>query len=141
MHRRMELSRKGFLGLGASGVAAVAGGALGAGAGFAAPPPATPQGDDVGVLTFGVVAERTALAFYRKALRTPKLFDAAERRRLMGARAATREHVTRINAALGADAVGSADYRAEFPKRAFSTHDLALALDELIRVPGSPGGG
>jgi hypothetical protein len=59
----------------------------------------------------------------------------------MGARAAKREHVTRINAALGADAVGSADYRAEFPKRAFCTHDLALALDELIRVPGSPGGG
>jgi len=86
----MELSRKGFLGLGASGVAAVAGGALGAGPGFAAPPPATPAGDDVGFLTFGVVAERTALAFYRKALRTPKLFD---------------------------------------------------ALDKLIRVPGSPGGG
>jgi hypothetical protein len=90
MHRRMELDRKGFLGLGASGVAAVPGGALGAGARFATTPPATPQGDDAGFLTFGVVAERTALAVYRKALRTPKLFD---------------------------------------------------ALDKLIRVPGSPGGG
>jgi hypothetical protein len=128
----MELSRKGFLYLGASGVVAAAGGALGAGAALAAPPPPTPQGDDLGFLAFGVVAERTSLAFYKKALTTPKLFDAAERRRLTQARTAKREHVTRINAALGADAVGSADYQVDFPKSAFSSRDRALALGESL---------
>jgi Ferritin-like domain len=124
----MELSRGQFLRLGASGVAAAAGGALGAGAALAAPPPATPQGDDVGFLTFGVVAERTALAFYKKALTTPGLFNAGDRRRLIQARAAKRDHVTRINAVLGGDAVGSADYAVDFPKSAFSTRDKAVAL-------------
>ncbi|MGZ8632560.1 MAG: ferritin-like domain-containing protein [Solirubrobacteraceae bacterium] len=105
---------------------------LAGGAALAAPAPATPQGDDVGFLTFGVVAERTALAFYKKALRTPKQFDAAERRRLTQARTAKREHVTRINAALGADAVGSADYEVDFPKSAFASHDSALALGQSL---------
>jgi hypothetical protein len=124
----MELSRGQFLRLGASGVAAAAGGALGAGAAFAAPPPATPQGDDEGFLAFGVVAERTALAFYKKALTTPKLFSAADRRRLTQARAAKRDHVNRINAVLGADAVGAKDYAVDFPKSAFATRDKAVAL-------------
>jgi Ferritin-like domain len=128
MHRFMELSRGQFLRLGASGVVAAAGGALGAGVALGAPPPATPQGDDVGFLAFGVVAERTALAFYKKALTTPGLFDAGDRRRLTQARAAKRDHVTRINAVLGGDAVGSADYAVDFPKSAFSTRDRAVAL-------------
>ena len=72
----MDVTRGGFLRLGAAGVTTAAGGMLVGGAALAAPPPATPQGDDVGFLTFGVVAERTALAFYKKALTTPKLFDA-----------------------------------------------------------------
>lgn len=132
MHRRMELSRSAFLRLGASGVAAAAGGVLGTGAAFGAPPPATPQGDDVGFLTFGVVGERTALAFYKKALTTPGLFDAGERRRLTQARKAKREHVMKLNAALGGDAVGSADYAVDFPRSAFSSHDRAVALGEGI---------
>jgi hypothetical protein len=89
---------------------------------------ATPQGDDVGFLAFGVVAERTALAFYRQALATPRLFDAAERRRLAAARTAKREHVNALNAVLGADAVGAADYQVDFPKAAFSSHARAVAL-------------
>ena len=157
----MDVTRGGFLRLGAAGVTTAAGGMLVGGAALAAPPPATPQGDDVGFLTFGVVAERTALAFYKKTLTTPKLFDVADRRRLSHARTAKREHVTRINAALGADAVGSADYQVDFPKSAFASRDGALALgeslegllvgvyvnaagdalDKLITVPGSPGGG
>jgi hypothetical protein len=126
----MELSRGQFLRLGASGVAAAAGGALAAGGGvaFGALPPATPQGDDVGFLTFGVVAERTALAFYKKALTTPHLFDASDRRRLAQARAAKREHVNKINAVLGGDAVGADDYAVDFPKSAFGTRDKAIAL-------------
>jgi hypothetical protein len=124
----MELSRGQFLRLGATGVAAAAGSAFGAGAAFAAPPPAKPIGDDVGFLTFGVVGERTALAFYRKALRTPGLFDAGDRRRLTQARAAKIDHVNRINAVLGGDAVGAEDYAVDFPKSAWSTRAKAVAL-------------
>jgi hypothetical protein len=126
----MELSRGQFLRLGATGVAAAAGGALATGGGvaFGALPPATPQGDDVGFLTFGVVAERTALAFYKKALTTPRLFDASDRRRLAQARTAKREHVNKINAVLGSDAVGADDYAVDFPKSAFTTRDKAIAL-------------
>jgi hypothetical protein len=127
----MDVTRGAFLRLGAAGVTTAAGGLLVGGA-AAAPAPATPQGDDVGFLTFGVVAERTALAFYRKTLTTPKLFDAAERRRLKQARTAKREHVMRINAALGAEAVGAADYQVDFPKGAFASRDGALALGERL---------
>jgi hypothetical protein len=104
------------------------GGLLGAGTALGAPPPPKPVGDDIGFLTFGVVAERTGLAFYKRALTTPDLFDAGERRRLAQARAAKRDHVNRLNAVLGADAVTAADYAVDFPKTAFSTHDRAVAL-------------
>jgi hypothetical protein len=124
----MELSRGQFLRFGASGVVAAAGGALIGGTARAALPPATPQGDDVGFLTFGVVAERTALSFYRKALTTPGLFNAAERRRLAAARAAKRDHVNKLNSVLGADAVGASDYQVDFPKSAFSSRDRTVAL-------------
>ena len=82
MHGFMELSRKNFLLLGASGAATAAGGVLGTGVAFGAPPPATPQGDDLGFLAFGAVCEGAARAFYRQALATPGLFDAGERRHL-----------------------------------------------------------
>jgi hypothetical protein len=105
-----------------------AGGMLGAEAALGAPQPPKPQGDDVGFLTFGVVAERTSLAFYKKALTTPGLFSAADRRRLAQARTAKRDHVNRLNAVLGGDAVGAADYQVDFPKSAFSTRAKAVAL-------------
>jgi ferritin-like protein len=124
----MELSRGQFLRLGATGVAVAAGSVLGAEAALGAPQPPKPQGDDVGFLTFGVVAERTSLAFYKKALTTPGLFGAADRRRLTQARAAKRDHVNRLNAVLGGDAVGAADYQVDFPKDAFSTRARAVAL-------------
>ncbi len=124
----MDLTRGGFLRLGATGVATAAGGMLVGGTALAAPQPPAPQGDDVGFLTFGVVAERTALSYYKKALTTPKLFDAADRRRLLSARAAKRDHVNKLNAALGTDAVGAADYQVDFPKSAWGTRDSAVAL-------------
>jgi hypothetical protein len=124
----MDLTRGGFFRLGATGVATAAGGMLVGGTAFAAPPPAKPVGDDVGFLTFGVVAERTALTFYKRGLTTPGLFDAAERRRLTMARAAKRDHVNRLNAALGGDAVGAADYEVDFATSSFSAHDRAVAL-------------
>jgi hypothetical protein len=128
----MELSRSAFLRLGATGVATAAGGMLGAGAALGAPPPATPQGDDVGFLAFGAVAERAALTFYRRALKTPGLFDAGERRHLGQARTAKIEHVVKINAVLGADAVGSGDFEFDLPASAFSTRARAVALGESL---------
>jgi Ferritin-like domain len=124
----MRLTRSAFLRLGATGVATAAGGALGAGAALGAPPPPTPQGDDLGFLAFGAVAEGASRAFYRQALATSGLFDAGERRRLAQARRTKREHLIRLNAAMGPDAVGSGDFEVDLPKSAFSTRDRALAL-------------
>ena len=132
----MELSRSAFLRLGASGVVTAAGGALGTGVAFGAPPPASPQGDDLGFLAFGAVGEGAARAFYRQALATAGLFDAGERRHLAQARKAKRDHLIKLNSAMGADAVGSDDFVFDLPKTAFSTHDRAVAfatsLEELL---------
>jgi hypothetical protein len=124
----MELSRSAFLRLGASGVVTAASGVLGTGVAFGAPTPATPQGDDLGFLAFGAVGEGAARAFYREALATPGLFDAGERRHLKQARQAKRDHLIKLNAAMGADAVGSDDFEFDLPKTAFSTRDRAVAL-------------
>jgi hypothetical protein len=132
----MDLTRSDLLRLGAAGATVAAGGAFGASAAFAAPPRAKPVGDDVGFLTFGVVAERTSLAFYKKALTTPNLFDAGDRRRLTQARDAKREHVQRLNEALGADAVSADDYEVTFPKQSFASRrnavGLGVALEKLL---------
>ena len=128
MHRRVTLSRKGFLALGASGVATAAVGALGPPAAFAAPQPPAPQGDDLGFLAFGAVAEGASRVFYRTALATPELFDAGERRRLTQALKAKREHIIRLSTAMGPDAVAPGDYEVDLPKSSFATRDKALAL-------------
>ena len=128
LHRRLALSRKGFLTLGASGVATAAVGAVGPAAVFGAPTPPAPQGDDLGFLAFGAVAEGASRVFYRTALATPGLFDAGERRRLTQARNAKREHIIRLSTAMGPDAVGPGDYEVDLPKSAFATRDKALAL-------------
>ena len=105
MHRRLDLSRGAFLRLGAS---ALAGSAVTAGTALGAPTPPAPQGDDLGFLAFGAVGERASLTFYRTALKTPGLFNAAERRSLDAARATKRTHIAKINAVLGEDAVSGA---------------------------------
>jgi hypothetical protein len=136
MHRFVDLSRSAFLRLGASGVATAASGVLGTGVAFGAPPPPAPQGDDLGFLAFGAVGEGAARAFYRQALATSGLFDAGERRHLTQARRAKRDHLIKLNAAMGADAVGSDDFEFDLPTTAFSTHDKAVAfgtsLEELL---------
>jgi hypothetical protein len=128
----MPLSRSAFLRLGVTGVTAAAGGVLGAGVALGAPPPATPQGDDVGFLAFGAVGERATLAFYRRALRTEGLFDGGERRQLIDARAAKVGHVMRLNAVLGSDAVAADDFGVDLPATAFSTRARAVALGESV---------
>jgi hypothetical protein len=87
-----------------------------------------PQGDDLGFLAFGAVAEGASRVFYRTALATPGLFDAGERRRLAQARKTKREHIIRLSAAMGPDAVGPGDFAVDLPKSSFATRDKALAL-------------
>jgi ferritin-like protein len=128
LHRRVALSRKSFLAFGASGVATAAAGALGPGMALAAPQPPAPEGDDLGFLAFGAVAEGASRAFYRQALATPGLFDANERRHLARARKEKRDHLIRLSAAMGPDAVGSNDFEVDLPKSSFATRDKALAL-------------
>ena len=126
--RRMALSRRSVLLLGASGIATATAGALGPGAALAAPQPPAPQGDDLGFLAFGAVAEGASRAFYRQALATPGLFDAGERRHLALARKTKREHLIRLSAAMGPDAVASDDFEVDLPKSSFATRAKALAL-------------
>ena len=130
--RRAALSRRSLLALGASGVATAAAGALGPGAALAAPQPPAPQGDDLGFLAFGAVAEGATRAFYHQALATPGLFDASERRRLIQAGRAKREHVVRLAAAMGPDAVGGGDFETDLPKSSFATRAKALVLGERL---------
>src|SRR3954466_12037365 len=139
LHRHVALSRKGFLTLGAAGVTPAAAGALGPAAALAAPQPPAPQGDDLGFLAFGAVAEGASRVFYRTALATPGLFDAGERRRLTQAGKAKREHIIRLAAAMGPDAVGGGDFETDLPKSSFATRAKALELGE--RLGGRPARG
>jgi Ferritin-like domain len=102
-----------------------------AGPAAAALPTPTPQGDDVGFLTFGAVAELTSRAWYQQAARV-RGFTAGERRRLRAGGPAKAAHITRINTVLGADAVAPGDFAANFPDGAFATKARALALGESI---------
>ncbi len=122
------MNRGQFLRLGMTTAAAAAAGAgvLAAPAAAALPVPA-PQGDDVGYLSFGAVGELTSLAWYRRALRVSG-FSAGERRRLTAAASAKREHIARINTALGADALQPGDFAANFPASSLASRDRALAV-------------
>lgn len=136
MHRHMALSRGAFLRAGAGVLGGSVVGVLGAGAAVAAPTPPAPQGDDLGFLAFGAVAERGSLTFYRTALETRGLFTASERRTLEEARKAKRTNIAKINAVLGEDAVGSKDFEFELPKSAFTTRakavELGASFEELL---------
>ena len=122
-----QISRSSFLRLGAlGGLGAVA---VGGGAASAAPGPA-PQGDDVGFLAFAVVAERATLVLYRGALPLRGAFSAAERRHLAAVRAAKRDHVERLNAMLGADAVARGDLDVALPARRLRSRAGVCGLGE-----------
>lgn len=129
-----SIDRGAFLRFGAAGVIAAAAGGVAAWPARAGLPVAAPIGDDVGFVQFGAVAERTAQAFYRHALRTTGMFDRAERRDLDLARRHKREHVMRLNAVLGADAVAPDDFEVVFPAGAFTRRDRALALGQGLEA-------
>jgi hypothetical protein len=124
------LDRAQFLRLGVAGAAAAAAGVLAAPATAALPVP-TPQGDDVGYLSFGAVGELTSLAWYRRAQRV-RGFSADERRRLAAAAGAKRAHVARINTALGADALRPGDFAADFPASSVASRDRAIAVGHEV---------
>jgi hypothetical protein len=121
-----KTDRAGFLRLGVAGLAAVGAGTLATPAAAALPAPA-PQGDDVGFLVFGAVAERASLAWYRDALRV-RGFSRGERRRLETGAGAKVAHIQRLNGVLGPDAVAAGDFAADFPRSDMATRERALAL-------------
>jgi hypothetical protein len=102
MHRFiLGSSRRELLGASAGAAAAVVASAVPeARAGL---PPATPEGDDVGFLAFGAVAEGVLAAFYDAALAMHGAWTPAERRLLTEGRNGHRANIDRLNAALGPD--------------------------------------
>jgi hypothetical protein len=126
-----EINRGQFLRLGVAGAVGTVGAGLLAGPAAAALPAPTPQGDDVGFLSFAAVAEQASRAWYGRALRV-RGFSAGDRRRLQTAQTAKGRHLARINAALGADAIQPGDFDATFPDDAFASKASALALGQRI---------
>jgi Ferritin-like domain len=126
-----EIDRAQFLRLGVAGVVGTVGAGLLAGPAAAALPTPEPQGDDVGFLSFGVVAELASRAWYGQAQRA-KGFSAGERRRLVQGHGAKADHIKRMNALLGGDAIQAGDFDTSFPDGSFATKARALALGERI---------
>jgi len=125
-----DISRGQFLRRGVAGVVGTVGAGLSAGPTAAALPAPVPQGDDVGFLSFGAVAETASAAWYRNAASTA--FSATDRRRFAQSRAAKNAHIAKINTALGADAIQPGDFDATFPGDAFASKASALALGQRI---------
>ena len=126
-----EINRAQFLRLGVAGVVGTVGAGLLAGPAAAALPVPAPQGDDVGFLSFGAVAETASAGWYLRAA-AMAAFDRTDRRRFAQSRAAKRDHIARINTSLGADAIQPGDFVAAFDDDAFATKAGALSLGRRI---------
>jgi hypothetical protein len=122
------LTRASFLRLGATATLGALAAPVGAHAALPAP---MPQGDDEGFLQFGALTERTALVYYRRALRV-RGFDSGDRARLRAIAADKVVHVQRLTAALGADAPSVSDYAVDLPASAFATRAGALKLGRRL---------
>jgi hypothetical protein len=109
-----EINRGQLLRLAVAGAVATVGAGLMAGPAAAALPVPKPQGDDVGFLLFGAVGEMAGADWYERAARV-RGFSAGERRRMQQGRAAKADHLRRINAVLGPDAISPGDFAASFP--------------------------
>ena len=105
-----------------------------AGPAAAALPVPAPQGDDVGFLSFGAVAETASAGWYLRAASMAALRPHGDRRRFAQSRAAKRDHIARINASLGADAIQPGDFVAAFADDAFASKAGALSLGREHRV-------
>lgn len=111
------IDRASFLRLGAaSALGLVAVPAVASAQGLPTP---APQGDDIGFLQFGVLAERVSLDAYRAAAKA-KGWTAAEKRLLKTIANQKADHVAQLTAALGADAPGPDDYSVKLPAGALA---------------------
>src|SRR3954451_545083 len=126
-----EMDRGQFLRLVLAGAVGTAGAGLLAEPAAAALPAPKPTGDDVGYLSFGAAADRTSRGWSRRAL-TVHGFSAGDRRRLTAGAGAKADHLQRINAVLGADAIRPGDFDASFPASAFASRTRAAALGARI---------
>jgi hypothetical protein len=129
-----KVDRAQFLRLGAAGALGTAGaGLLGSGTASAALPAPTPQGDDVGFLSFAVVAEMASVRAYQDSLKV-KGWPAGVRGTVSDVVKAKGAHIRRINDVLRDGAVQPSDFGASFPKGSFDTPARALGM--LQRLEG-----
>jgi hypothetical protein len=126
---RIVIDRASFLRLGAVAAAGVLVPTATASA-QGLPTPA-PQGDDIGFLQFGVLAERVSLDAYRVAAKA-KGWTAAEQQLLRTIARAKADHVAQLTAALGADAPAADDYSVKLPAGALGDARKARAFLERL---------
>jgi hypothetical protein len=98
----------------------------------AALPVPTPIGDDEGYLTFGAIAERAALDYYRRATRMRGGWSSDERDFLARCIPQKIQNVQRLTAPLGADAPSVSDFTIELPGSGFANKASALSLGRRI---------
>ena len=121
-----------FLRLGTAGALGAAGaGLLVPRAASAALPAPTPQGDDVGFLSFAVVAEMASVRAYQDALKVQG-WPAGVRTTVSAVAKAKGAHIRRINDVLRDGAVQPSDFGAQFPKGSFDTKARALGMLERL---------
>jgi hypothetical protein len=141
----MAMTRGGFLRLGASGVAAAAGTAFGAGTVLAAPPPATPVGDDYQVDfpkdTFSTRDKAVALGIELEKPLVGVYVSGAGYSADPGTRLLISRLLTVDGQLLGTLRMMIGRPVADGVPIPLDTEQAGDALDKLITVPGSPGGG
>ena len=98
----------------------------------AALPVPTPVGDDEGYLTFGAIAERAALNYYRRATRMRGAWSSDERAFLARCIPQKVQNVQRLTTPLGADAPSVSDFTIELPSSAFANKANAISLGRRI---------
>lgn len=135
MHR--QIVRRDLLRLGAAGAAGALVAPVVAAAQQPAPTPTptgpAPQGDDIGYVQWGAMAELLSVAFWRRAIDDGD-FSKRAQRRLRAARDNDADHLARLLAVLGDDAPADGDFEVVLPKRAFRTRASILALGKEIET-------
>ena len=95
-------------------------------------PTPAPQGDDIGFLQFGVLAEQVSLDAYRAAAKHPGQWSADERALLKTLIRQKTDHVAQLTTALGANAPAPGDYSVRLPANTLSARRSALSFLERL---------
>ena len=128
---RTHVQRRGFIKLGAVGLTGAGAGALFTAPGARAVAP-TPAEDDFAYVQFGVTAELTCEAFYRRAIADGD-WTRGERRRLALARDGDTRHLRTLNGVLAPQGpVLRDDFEIRFPAKTFSSRERILAQGEKL---------